>query len=70
MKIGDEVTWMRLTWTVTYMFDTRTEHGVMACLSREDDSKRLKVDRCNALVQQIEKGFEIKGYNYAAQSCE
>jgi hypothetical protein len=60
MKIGDEVWYTILNqetykWTITSMFDTHTPDGVVACLSRPDDTKKLKVDRCNAGVEELEK---------------
>ncbi len=59
MKAGDEV-WYTIPadeprqWTITSIFDTHTEDGLIACLSRPDDTKKLKVDRCNALVTDLE----------------
>ena len=59
MKIGDEV-WYTIPedeprkWTIMSMFDTHGD-GIVACLSRPDDTKKLKVDRCNAGVERLEK---------------
>lgn len=59
MKIGDEV-WYTIPgdearkWTISSLFDTNCE-GVVACLSRPDETKKLKVDRCNAAVGDLEK---------------
>jgi len=59
MKAGDEV-WYTITgdeprkWTITSTFDTHTE-GFVACLSRPDDTKKLGIDRCNAMLVDLEK---------------
>lgn len=60
MKAGDEV-WYQIQgdemhkWTITSIFDTNTEDGLVACLSRPDETKKLKVDRCNAAAGDLEK---------------
>jgi hypothetical protein len=59
MKEGDEV-WYTIQgdeprkWTITRLWDTHTE-GFVACLSRPDETKKLKVDRCNAAAGDLEK---------------
>ncbi len=59
LKVGDEV-WYLLPgglprlWTITRLWDTHTE-GIMACLSRPDDTKKLGVERCNAGVEGLER---------------
>jgi len=59
MKVGDEV-WYTIPddeprqWGITSIWDTHTE-GLIACLSRPDDTKKLKIDRCNAAIGDLKK---------------
>ncbi len=62
MKVGDKVWYTILgdeprKWTITYLWDTHTE-GFVACLSRPDKTKKLKVDRCNAALDDLELSKE------------
>lgn len=59
MKVGDEVWYTILTdkprkWTIMSMFDTHGD-GVVACLSRPDKTKKLRIERCNAPLEDLEK---------------
>ena len=58
MKVGDKV-WYAVPgdepreWSITRLWDTHTE-GFVACLSRPDETKKLKIDRCSALMRDLE----------------
>lgn len=59
MKVGEEVWYTILgdeprKWTITSTFDTNTDEGLVVCLSRPDDTKKLGVDRCNGLLSTLE----------------
>ncbi len=59
MKVGDEV-WYALTgdparrWTISSIFNTNTE-GLMVCLSRPGETKKSSLERCNALLEDLEE---------------
>ena len=58
LKIGDDVYYTLVgdiprEWTIEGTFGT-TE-GTMAALSRPDEEKKLKVDRCNADINNLTK---------------
>ena len=53
LKIGDKVSYTILgdverEWTIAATF--AVSGGTVACLSRPDEEKKLKVDRCNAEI--------------------
>lgn len=59
MKVGDEVWYTLLKdtprkWSITSIWNTNTEEGLIAHLERPDDSKKLGVDRCQALTTRLE----------------
>ena len=57
MKPGDKV-WYTIPddeprqWTISSLFDTNSE-GLIACLSRPDDTRNLGIDRCNAPIGKL-----------------
>lgn len=58
MKVGDRVLYtipedIEREWTITYIWDTHTE-GLVVCLSRPDESKKLRIDRCSTGIVNLE----------------
>jgi hypothetical protein len=60
LKVGDKVLYtipggrpqdVEHEWEITHTFPV--VGGTMACLSRPDPEKRLKVDRCNAEIADL-----------------
>ncbi len=57
MKVGDKVLYtipedIEREWTIARIWDTHTE-GLVADLQRDDDSKKLGIDRCSAMVVKL-----------------
>jgi hypothetical protein len=58
VKVGDTVKYTITgdtpkEWTISSIWDTNTDDGKIACLTRKDETKRLGVDRCNAPLEDL-----------------
>ncbi len=60
MKAGDKVKYTITgdtpkEWIIASIWDTNTPDGKIACLTREDETKKRGVDRCNAPLEKLKE---------------